>query len=93
MSSLIEIQSNQIKLLIESNKKLEKKVIKMENKIKELNHILEHNTNIFDRDLAKVEETTEIMKENISNIYYKVISKKGNKRLREDNESIDQENK
>jgi Asp-tRNA(Asn)/Glu-tRNA(Gln) amidotransferase C subunit len=86
MSSLIEIQSNQIKLVIESNKKLEKKVLKMEKKIKELNHILEHNTNIFDRDLAKVEET-------ISNIYYKVISKKGNKRLREDNESIDQENK
>ena len=93
MSSIIEIQSNQIKLLIESNKKLETKVLKLEKKIKELDHILEHNTNIFDRDLTKVEETTEILRENISNIYHKVISKKGNKRLRENNESIDQENK
>ena len=93
MSSIIEIQSNQIKLLIESNKKLETKVLKLEKKIKELDHILEHNTNIFDRDLAKVEESTEILRENISNIYYKVISKKGNKRLRENNELIDQENK
>ena len=31
MSSIIEIQSNQIKLLIESNKKLETKVLKLEN--------------------------------------------------------------
>jgi thymidylate synthase len=93
MSSIIEIQSNQIKLLIESNKKLETKVLKLEKKIKELDHILEHNTNIFDRDLTKVEETTEILRENISNIYHKVISKKGNKRLRENNELIDQENK
>jgi uncharacterized protein YoxC len=49
---------------------------KLKKSIKELNHIVDHNTEIINRDLTKVEE-------DVSKIYNKYISKKGNKRPRE----------
>ena len=65
----IDAQDLEIKKLIESN-------IKLKKSIKELNHIVDHNTEIINRDLTKVED-------DVSQIYYKYISKKGNKRPRE----------
>ena len=91
IQQLIDQQNVQIKALLESNEKLNQKIIKINKKYKNFDYIYKHNTDIFDIDLHKVEVEIKEIKENVSEIYTKYISKKGNKgksnkRPREDNQ-------
>jgi uncharacterized protein (DUF2344 family) len=91
IQQLIDKQNLQIKTLLESNEKLNQKIDKINKKIKNFDYIYKYNTNVFDTDLHKVEVEMKDVKEDVSQIYYKYISKKGNKRPREENKN-DKEN-
>jgi hypothetical protein len=47
-----------IKSLIESNQYLNERIDIINKKLRNTNHVLEHNTNIFNRDLTKLEDFT-----------------------------------
>jgi len=87
IQQLIDNQNLQIKALIESNEKLNQKIEKMDKRIKDMDRIYKHNTDVFDTDLYKVEEHIKDIKENVEIIHHKFISKKGNKRRRNEDEN------
>jgi hypothetical protein len=72
----IEKQDALIKILTENNNKMNKK-------IKKLSKIIDHNTDIFNKDLTILEDNVEYLKNNIVNSDIKI----GNKRSREDTEN------
>jgi len=51
-------QGTLIKSLIESNQYLNERIEIINKKLKNTNHVLDHNTNIFNRDLTKLEDFT-----------------------------------
>jgi len=72
----IEKQDALIKILTDNNNKMNKK-------IKQLSKIIDHNTDILNKDLTTLEDNVEDLKNNILNSDIKV----GNKRSRENNEN------
>ena len=72
----IEKQDTLIKILTENNNKMNKR-------IKKLSKIIDHNTDILNKDLTTLEENVEDLKNNILNSDIKI----GNKRSRQDTEN------
>jgi hypothetical protein len=72
----IEKQDALIKILTDNNNKMNKK-------IKKLSKIIDHNTDILNKDLTILEDNVEDLKNNILNENIKI----GNKRSREDAEN------
>jgi len=91
IQQLIDKQNLQIKALVESNEKLNEKIDKLNKKLKNFDYIYKHNTDVFDTDLHKLEVETKELKEDVSQLYHKYISKKGTKRTRYENQN-DKEN-
>jgi hypothetical protein len=72
----IEKQDTLIKILTDNNNKMNKR-------IKKLSKIIDHNTDILNKDLTTLEENVEDLKNNILNSDIKI----GNKRSRQDTEN------
>jgi len=72
----IEKQDALIKILTDNNNKMNKK-------IKKVSKIIDHNTDILNKDLTILEDNVEDLKNNILNENIKI----GNKRSREDAEN------